>query len=135
MFDSDKEGISQFNAIKKNHNFIEDEKNKNEYILHNENKYIMTLPVPYFRKNKADWYLDNLCIEYMFKDETLERIGIELEEKRGNLYKTIKNLDSAKGMLQKKLNVLTKDDYSPFEELLSVIAKIIDFQLPIERGA
>lgn len=135
LFDSDKEGINQFNSIKKNHNFIKDEKNNYEYVLHNKNKYIMTLPVPSFRKNEADWYLDNLCIEYMFKDETLEKIGIEIEAKRGNLYKTIKNLDSAKGMLQKKLNVLTKDDYSPFEELLSVIAKIIDFQLPIERGA
>ncbi|WP_433011414.1 hypothetical protein [Treponema pectinovorum] len=51
------------------------------------------------------------------------------------MYKTIKDLNSAKGILQKKLDVLTKDDYSPFEELLSVIAKIIGFKLPIERGA
>lgn len=128
LFDSDKAGIEQYKALIKNQKFIED-KDKT-FLAQKGNKYILTLPIPNFRTDIADWYLENSCIEYMFSDETLEKFGIELENKKGNLYKTIKELNSAKTKIQKKLEFFTLQDFKPFAKLFIIISKIINFNLP-----
>ena len=108
-------------------NFILDE--KNQYLAKNNNKYIIRLPIPEHRSDVAEWYEENTCIEYLFSDEVLTKMGVTLIRKKGNTYNTIKDIDNQKKKIQQQVTILNQEDFLPFKKLFEIIAAIIGFKL------
>lgn len=129
LFDSDKVGLDHFNSLITKTGFTQIDINNPFLTCKNETKYSMRLPIPKHRLEQAEWFENNTCIEYIFTDETLEKMQIPLIQQKGNLYKTIENLDAQKKKIQKKVKDLDKEDFLPFEKIFNLIAEIIDYQL------
>lgn len=127
LFDSDRIGLDHFNLMVKKSNFILDENNKD--LAKNNNKYIIRLPIPKHRSDVAEWYEENTCIEYIFSDEVLQKMGVTLTKKKGNTYYTIKDIDNQKKKIQEQVTNLNRDDFLPFTNLFEMIAAIIGFKL------
>lgn len=130
LFDSDKEGLNQYNGFNKNgfsKKIINENMQRLKYKSNNNsqsietNLFVMKLPIPSFRTDLADWFCDNTCIEYMFSDDVLQKAGVSLEQKKGNNYKTIKDLDNEKTTIQKKINDFEAIDFEPFRPIFESI--------------
>ncbi len=130
LFDSDSAGLAQYNAFKNNgivKTKISDNLQRLDYHVDNNTPNIetkifaMKLPVPIFRTESADWFKDNTCIEYMFPDEVLQKAGVQLEEKRGNRYKTIIDLEKDKTTIQKKIKNFEAKDFESFKPIFETI--------------
>lgn len=133
LFDRDKAGIEQYKGLCKTLK-ISTQKSSEEGIndvLISEQKSWFVLPLPESRKESADWFNENTCIEYLFEDGTLEKMEISLVQKKGNTYKTIKSSDanklddSVKDAIQKKLSTLDKEDFRNFIPIFKKIAEIL----------
>lgn len=134
LFDSDKEGIQQYNGFNKYNivkEYIDDNMQRLDYKKNNnttkeETKiYAMKLPVPKFRSDSAEYFSDNTCIEYMFPDDILKKIGVTFEKKRGNNYETIADLNSAKPIIQKKVNSFSPEYFESFRPIFEAINKYV----------
>lgn len=138
ILDHDFATISGYEKLKTKHGFSEE----NNYLFSkNKKQFCFRLPVPEHRLNAAQWFERNTCIEYMFTDETLEKIGVELIQERGNTYKKFKiapskNIDvvsdEVKKQVQNGLEKMDKQDFSPFIPVFETIASILNFTLPEE---
>ena len=87
------------------------------------------MPIPKHRSDVAEWYEENTCIEYIFSDEVLQKMGVTLTKKKGNTYYTIKDIDNQKKKIQEQVTNLNRDDFLPFTNLFEMIAAIIGFKL------
>ena len=131
VLDCDYAGIKSFNSLLKDGKGFEVGINSLHHKREKQNNsHCLLLPIPIHRKEKADWFDKNTCIEYIFSDESLLKMGVELETKRGNTYQTIKDIDNSKAIIQKNLFKLGKEDYLSFKPLFETIATIINYTLP-----
>lgn len=131
VLDSDKEGYSAMTHFAKN---VKIERRDDGIIKKSGcDHYLMTLPVPEIRKAQATWFEKNCFIEYLFNDETLRTLGVELENELGTTFfkiKSEKDLDSQKKIIHENLNKLKKEDYQNFRPLFEKISEL--FNIPLE---
>lgn len=135
LLDHDFATKKPYKSLIDSHGFTE---NHNILISKNKKQFCFKLPIPSFRE-EADWFENNTCIEYMFTNATLEKMGVPLIQLKGNTYKTIKKdedhpneavPDSVKKIIQDNLSILEKNDFLPFKSVFEIIAEIIQYKLP-----
>lgn len=129
LFDHDKPGIEQYKNLKKSLSVSSKDDNI-ESVLDSGNKHWFLLPIPQSRKDSADWFNENTCIEYLFEDSVLEKMEVNLVQKRGNTYKTIESStgqldDKVKNIVQNKLDELGTDDFENFRPIFDEINNIL----------
>lgn len=138
ILDRDKEGIDQFEALKKNSNFVVNCNNENLISKQNtKNNCCLLLPVPSFRNEMADFFQDNTFIEYLFDNNALISMGVELEQKTGNTYFTIKgvkknnklNFDKQKHQVVSNVRELNSHDFYGFIPVFEAIADVLNYDL------
>lgn len=144
LLDNDKAGQGQIKNLQKNiakpYSIIPILENFHYQKFYDEEKFnthVLLLPIPEFRTNEADFFKNNLFIEYMFTNETLsDKLEVELFIEKGTTYKKIKIsedgkiLASEKAKVTKNISKLEKEDFLYFVPLFQKIAEIINFELP-----
>ena len=135
LFDSDAEGLAQYNAFKNNgivKTRIADNLQRLDYKVDNNTSNIetktfaMKLPVPNFRRESAKWFCNNTCIEYMFEDVVLKKYGVKFEKELGNSYEKFVDLDNqAKPLIQKWVKEFDVQYFEPFRPIFEDINKYV----------
>ena len=87
--------------------------------------FAMKLPVPDFRKQSAQWFCDNTCIEYMFENDVLKQYNVEFETERGTTYEKIRDLNSAKQIIQENVKDFESRFFEPFRPIFDAINEYV----------
>lgn len=134
LFDRDKAGIEQYKNLCGNLKLNTPKQNKDDIdeVSKSGQKSWFVLPLPESRRESADWFDKNTCIEYLFEDKTLKKINVDLVQIKGNTYKTIKSSDadklddSVKNYIQSKLSTLDIGDFCNFIPIFKIIAELLE---------